>query len=67
MYGKALALCALLPGACGKGPDPRDKTDPQGNPGWKPRTDMRDKARAIENTVMEQSARQRQSIGDQAR
>ena len=69
MYGKTLACCALLLmlNACDYGADSRDKTDPQGDHVWKSQTDMMDKARAIEDTVMEQSARQRQTIDEQAR
>ena len=69
MYGKTLAICALLLmlGACGKNPDAEDKTDPQGDHVWKSQTDMLDKARAIEGTVMEGSARERQIIDEQVR
>jgi hypothetical protein len=69
MTARTLAICALLLmlGACGKNPDAGDRTDPQGDHVWKSQTDMMDKARAIEDTVMEQSARQRQTIDEQAR
>ena len=40
---------------------------PDGNHVWKSQTDMLDKARAVEDTVMEQSAKQRQTIDEMAR
>jgi major membrane immunogen (membrane-anchored lipoprotein) len=71
MYGKAMVLCAaLLLVSCGDGggsDDSRDNPPSDGNHVWKSQTDMLDKARAIEDTVMEQSARQRQTIDEMAR
>jgi hypothetical protein len=71
MYGKAMVLCAvLLLASCGDGGgsvDSRENQTPDGNHVWKSQTDMLDKARAIEDTVMEQSARQRQTIDEMAR
>jgi len=71
MYGKAMVLCAtLLLASCGDSggsADSRDNPPPEGNHVWKSQTDMLDKARAIEDTVMEQSARQRQTIDEMAR
>ena len=69
MDGKTLAICALLLLLCarGKNPDAEDKTDPHGDHVWKSQTDMLDKAAAIEGTVMEGSARERQIIDEQAR
>jgi PBP1b-binding outer membrane lipoprotein LpoB len=71
MVGKAMILCsALLLVSCGDGGgsvDSRDDAPPDGNHVWKSQTDMLDKARAIEDTVMEQSARQRETIDEMAR
>ena len=68
MRGKAMVLGVLLAlTACGDGGNSRDKTDPQGDHVWKSQTDMLDRARAIEDTVIEQSVRQRQVIDEQAR
>ena len=71
MYGKTMVFCAaLLLASCGDGggtADSRENPPPDGNHVWKSQTDMLDKARAIEDTVMEQSARQRQTIDEQAR
>jgi hypothetical protein len=70
MYGKAMMFCALLLAACGDGGGSaasRETPRPQGDHVWKSQTDMLDKARAIEDTVMEQSASQRQVIDEQAR
>ena len=71
MVRKAMVLCAaLLLASCGDGSgsvDSRDNPPPDGNHVWKSQTDMLDKARAIEDTVMEQSARQRQTIDEMAR
>jgi len=71
MVGKAMVLCAaLLLASCGDAggsADSRDDPPPAGNHVWKSQTDMLDKARAIEDTVMEQSARQRETIDEMAR
>jgi hypothetical protein len=71
MYAKAMVFCmALLLASCGDGggsADSRDTARPGGDHVWKSQTDMLDKARAIEDTVMEQSARQRQTIDEMAR
>jgi hypothetical protein len=71
MVGKAMVLCsALLLSSCGDGrssADSRENPTPDGNHVWKSQTDMLDKARAIEDTVMEQSVRQRQTIDEMAR
>jgi hypothetical protein len=71
MVGKAMVLCtALLLVSCSDGggsADSRDNPPPDGNHVWKSQTDMLDKTRAIEDTVMEQSARQRQTIDEMAR
>ena len=71
MVGKAMVLCAaLLLASCGDGGgsvDSRNNSPPDGNHVWKSQTDMLDKASAIEDTVMEQSARQRQTIDEMAR
>jgi hypothetical protein len=42
--------------------DARDRTDPRGDHVRKTRTDMPEKTRAIQDTVMEQGARQGQII-----
>jgi hypothetical protein len=71
MYAKAIVFCAvLLLASCGDGGDTTDTpetSDPGGDHVWKSQTDMIDKARAIEDTVMEQSAKQRQTIDELAR
>jgi hypothetical protein len=71
MVGKAVVLCAtLLLASCGDGggsADSRESPPPEGNHVWKSQTDMLDKARAIEDTVMEQSVKQRQTIDEMAR
>lgn len=71
MVGKAMVLCAaLLLASCGDGggsADYRENPPLDGNHVWKSQTDMLDKARAIEDTVMEQSAKQRQTIDEMAR
>lgn len=71
MYGKAMMFCALLLlASCGDGAgsgENRESERQGGDHVWKSQTDMLDKARAIEDTVMEQSARQRQTIDELAR
>lgn len=71
MYGKAMVFCAvLLLSSCGDGggaADSRETPPADGDHVWKSQTDMLDKARAIEDTVMEQSAVQRRTIDEQAR
>ena len=71
MYGKAMVFCAaVLLSSCGDGSgsaDSRETPRPDGDHVWKSQTDMLDKARAIEDTVMEQSARQRETIDEMAR
>ena len=74
MYAKAMVFCAvLLLASCGDGgdsaatPDTPETSDPGGDHVWKSQTDMLDKARAIEGTVMEQSANQRRTIDELAR
>ena len=71
MYGKAMVFCAvLLLASCGDGggsADSRETPSPGGDHVWKSQTDMLDKARAIEDTVMEQSAVQRRTIDELAR
>jgi hypothetical protein len=55
--------------SCGDGgsADSRDAARPGGDHVWKSQTDMIDRAKGIEDTVMEQSDQQRQTIDDQAR
>jgi predicted ATPase len=71
MYAKAMIFCVvLLLASCGDGggsADSRETPRPDGEHVWKSQTDMLDKARAIEDTVMEQSTRQRQTIDELAR
>jgi hypothetical protein len=71
MYAKAMVFCAvLLLASCGDSadtPDTPETSDPGGDHVWKSQTDMLDKARTIEDTVMEQSAKQRQTIDELAR
>jgi hypothetical protein len=71
MYGKAMLLCAaLLLASCGDGggsADSRETPHPAGNHVWKSQTDMIEKSRGVEDMVMEQSAKQRQTIDDMAR
>jgi hypothetical protein len=68
MYAKAMVFCAvLLLASCGDGGDTTETPGPGADHVWKSQTDMIDKARAIEDTVMEQSARQRQTIDELAR
>jgi len=71
MYAKAMVFCAvLLLASCGDSADTPDTPETSGSGGdhvWKSQTDMLDKARTIEDTVMEQSAKQRQTIDELAR
>ena len=71
MYGKAMVLCAaLLLVSCGDGggsADSRETPQPTGNHVWKSQTDMIEKSKGVEDMVMEQSAKQRQTIDDMAR
>jgi hypothetical protein len=68
MYAKAMVFCAvLLLASCGDGADPPETSAPGSDHVWKSQTDMIDKARAIEDTVMEQSASQRRTIDELAR
>ena len=71
MVGKTMVFCAaLLLASCGDGGDSADSREhppPDGNHVWKSQTDMLDKAGAVEDTVMEQSAKQRQAIDEMAR
>jgi len=71
MVGKAVILCAaLLLASCGDGggsADSRESAPAEGNHVWKSQTDMLDKARAIEDTVIEQSVKQRQTVDEMAR
>ena len=71
MVGKAMVLCAaLLLVSCGDGDGSADSRETQpagGNHVWKSQTDMIEKSRGVEDTVMEQSAKQRQTIDDMAR
>jgi hypothetical protein len=71
MYRKTMVFCAaLLPASCGDGggsADSRENPPPPGNHVWKSHTVMLDKARAIEDTVMGQSVKQRQTIDELAR
>jgi hypothetical protein len=71
MHGKTMILiAALLLASCsddGGSAASREIPIPDGNHVWKSQTDMLDKARAIEDTVMEQSVKQRQMIDEQAR
>jgi hypothetical protein len=71
MVGKAMVLCAaLLLASCGDGggsADSRENPPPNGNHVWKSQTDMIEKSRGVEDMVMEQSAKQRQTIDETAR
>jgi hypothetical protein len=71
MVGKAILICtALLLASCGDGggsADSRETPTPTGNHVWKSQTDMIEKSRGVEDMVMEQSAKQRQTIDDMAR
>ncbi len=72
MNGKVvMVFCTvLLLSSCGDGGGSADSGDAARTGGdhvWKSQTDMIDKAKGIEDTVMDQSAKQRQAIDDQAR
>ena len=72
MNGKmVMVFCTvLLLSSCGDGGGSADSGDaarPGGDHVWKSQTDMIDRAKGIEDTVMEQSDQQRQTIDDQAR
>jgi hypothetical protein len=71
MYGKAMVFCTVLVlSSCSDGGGSADSGDaarPGGDHVWKSQTDMIDRAKGIEDTVMEQSDQQRQTIDDQAR
>ena len=66
----ALLTFPLLLVSCGDGggfADSSDDPPANGNHVWKSQTDMLDNARTVEDTVMEQSARERQTIDEMAR
>jgi hypothetical protein len=65
-HGRSVRGCRCSAPAAKK-PDAGDKTGPQGDHVRETRADMLDKARAIEDTVMKGSARERQRIDEQAR
>jgi hypothetical protein len=67
--GKAGVFCAVpLLSSCSDGStDSGDAARPRGDHVWKSQTDMLDRASGIEDTVIGQSIKQRQTIDDQAR
>ena len=71
MCRRTMVFCtALLLASCGDNggsADSRENPPPDGNHVWKSQTDMLDRAMAIEDTVMDQSVKQRQTIDELAR
>ena len=67
MYRLMMAGTLLLVSACSGDNDATEAERRTGDHVWKSQTDMIDRARDVENTVMEQGLQQRRAIDEQAR
>lgn len=67
MYKWVLAGTLVLLSGCSGGNDASEPEEQAGDHVWKSQTDMIDKARDVEGTVLDQGLQQRQTIDEQAR
>jgi hypothetical protein len=67
MYRLMMAGTLLLVSACSGGHDVPEPEKQTGDHVWKSQTDMIDRARDVENTVLDQGLQQRRAIDEQAR
>jgi hypothetical protein len=67
MYRLMMAGIMLLLSACSGGNDTPEPEKQTGDHVWKSQTDMIDRARDVENTVLDQGLQQRRAIDEQAR